>query len=94
MHLADEVLPAVPLRQWVLSFPYLVRFHLAYDARLCAAVRRIFVRTLLGWLGKRAESAGVARGRSGAVIVVQRFESALHTSGWFGAPDLAYLRSP
>ena len=54
---ADEVQPAVPIRQWVLSFPYPVRFQLAYDAHLCAAVRRIFVRTLLGWLRERGESA-------------------------------------
>jgi hypothetical protein len=85
MHLADEVLPAVPLRQWVLSFPYPVRFHLAYDAPLCAAVRRIFVRTLLGWLAQRAERAGVVRGRSGAVIVAQRFGSALNLNLHFHA---------
>jgi hypothetical protein len=78
MHLADEVLPAVPLRQWVLSFPYPVRFHLAYDAHLCAAVRRIFVRTLLGWLRQRGERAGITAGRSGAVVVTQRFGSALN----------------
>jgi hypothetical protein len=47
MHLADEVLPEAPIRQWVLSFPYRVRYLLAYDAKLCSAVRRIFVRTLL-----------------------------------------------
>ena len=29
LHLADEVLPEVPIRQWVLSFPYRVRFLLA-----------------------------------------------------------------
>jgi integrase len=29
MHLADEVLPAVPIRQWVLSFPYPLRLALA-----------------------------------------------------------------
>jgi hypothetical protein len=29
MHLADEVLPAVPIRQWVLSFPFCIRYLLA-----------------------------------------------------------------
>jgi hypothetical protein len=85
MHLADEVLPAVPLRQWVLSFPYPVRFQLAYDALLCAAVRRIFVRALLGWHAERAERVGVARGRSGAVVVAQRFGSALNLNLHFHA---------
>jgi hypothetical protein len=64
MHLADDVLPAVALWQWALSFPHPGRFHLAYDAHLCAAVRRIYVRTLLGWLAQQAERTGVVRARS------------------------------
>jgi hypothetical protein len=85
MHLVDEVLPAVPLRQWVLSFPYRIRFLLAYDAKLCSAVRRILVRTLLGWLRERGESAGIHAGRSGAVVVAQRFGSALNLNLHFHA---------
>jgi hypothetical protein len=63
MHLADEVLPAAPLRQWVVSFPYPVRLALAYDAPLCTSVRRILVRTLLGWLAKVALEADDHEGR-------------------------------
>ena len=63
MHLVDEVLPEVPIRQRVLSFPYRVRYLLAYDANLCSAVRRIFVRTLLCWLRERGEGAGITAGR-------------------------------
>jgi hypothetical protein len=84
-HLAEEVLPAVPIRQWVLSFPYPVRLALAYDASLCATVRRILVRTLLGWHAARAARAGVTRGRSGAVVVAQRFGSALNLNLHFYA---------
>ena len=40
--------------------------------------RRIFVRTLLSWLRERAERAGLVGGRSGAVVVAQRFGSALN----------------
>ena len=29
--LVDDVLPRVPVRQWVLSFPYEMRCRLAYD---------------------------------------------------------------
>jgi hypothetical protein len=85
LHLAEEVLPEVPIRQWVLSFPFRVRYLLAYDARLCSAVRRIFVRTLLGWLRERAESAGILASRSGAVVVAQRFGSALNLNLHFHA---------
>jgi len=57
-HLVDEVLPEVRVRQWVLSFPYRIRFLLAFDPALCSAVRGIFVRTILGWLRDRAAAAG------------------------------------
>src|SRR5213596_807259 len=33
-HLVDRVLPKVPVRQWVLSLPFALRYRLAYDARL------------------------------------------------------------
>ena len=44
-HMVDEVLPDVPIRQWVISFPFRIRYLLAYDPKLCCAVRRIFVRS-------------------------------------------------
>ncbi|HEX6886336.1 MAG TPA: transposase [Planctomycetota bacterium] len=66
----------------VLSFPYPARLAFAYDARLCAAVRRILVRTLFGW---HAGRAGVAHGRSGAIVVAQRFGSALNLNLHFHA---------
>jgi hypothetical protein len=33
-HLVDRVLPEVPVRQWVLSLPFALRYRLAYDAPL------------------------------------------------------------
>ena len=30
----DRVLPAVPVRQWMLTLPYPLRFRCAYDAQL------------------------------------------------------------
>ena len=78
MHLCDEVLPEVLIRQWVLSFPFRIRYLLAYDGKLCGAVRRIFVRTIQGWLRERALGA---ESRLGAVVVAQRFGSALNLNG-------------
>jgi hypothetical protein len=37
-HLVDRVLPAVPMRQWVLFLPFALRYRLAYDAALTSAV--------------------------------------------------------
>jgi len=77
-HLCDAVLPDVPIRQWVLSLPFRVRYLLAYDAKLCSAVRRILVRVILGWLAERAAARGIEGSRSGAVVLAQRFGGALN----------------
>jgi hypothetical protein len=41
--LVEEVLPVVPVRQWVLSFPYELRYRFAWDAQLLSnrAGRRV-----------------------------------------------------
>ena len=80
-HLCDDVLPHVPIRQWVLSLPFRIRYLLAYDAKPCSAVRRIVVRALLAGLSERAAGAGVPNGRSGAIVVAQRFGGALNLNG-------------
>ena len=84
-HLVDDVLPRVAVRQWVLSFPHRVRYLLAYDPRLCAAVRRIFVRVVLHWLEQRARREGTPGARSGAVVFTQRFGGALNSNLHFHA---------
>src|SRR5947209_4371174 len=33
-HLVDHVLPMVPVRQWVLSLPFVLRYRMTYDADL------------------------------------------------------------
>ena len=38
-HLVDRVFPAVPVRQWVLSFPHCLRYRLAWDHDLCRRLR-------------------------------------------------------
>ena len=39
-HLLDEVFPPKPLRQWVLSFPFPLRFLLAREPKLIGDVRK------------------------------------------------------
>jgi hypothetical protein len=77
-HLVDHVLPDVPIRQWVLSLPYRLRYLLAWDHDLCRAVVGVYVRALLSFLRARARHNGVATGRSGAVVIIQRFGGALN----------------
>jgi hypothetical protein len=72
-HLLDHVFPDVPVRQWVLSLPYRLRYQLAWDHDLCRAVVGVALRAVLGWLRRRALLDGVRDGRGGAVVVIQRF---------------------
>ena len=75
-HLVDRVLPEVPIRQWVLSLPYTLRYRMAYDSRLVADVHRIFVQAVFGSLRRRA-GAG-KKSKCGAVTFIQRFGDALN----------------
>lgn len=77
-HLVDRVLPRVPIRQWVLTLPYRVRYLLAWDHDLCRAVVGVFMRQVLGCLRRTALRRGILRGQGGAVAVVQRFGRALN----------------
>jgi len=78
-HLVDRVLPEVPIRQWVLTLPYPLRYRCAYDATLASAVLRAFVRSLFAELRRRARRHWDARStQCGAVTFVQRFGSALN----------------
>jgi hypothetical protein len=38
--LVDDLLPQVPVRQWVLTLPYRLRSRLAWDHALCRAAPR------------------------------------------------------
>lgn len=50
-HLVNRVLPVVPVRQWVLSVPFALRYRMAYDSQLMSAVLSVFVRAVLWHLG-------------------------------------------
>ena len=45
-HLVDHVLPAVPMRQWVLSLPFPLRYRLAYDRTLATPLLAAFLRAV------------------------------------------------
>jgi hypothetical protein len=78
-HLVDGVLGGLPMRQWVLTLPYRLRYVLAWDHRLCRAVLCVFIRAVLGFERRRAAQRGIIDGRGGAVTAIQRFGSALKT---------------
>ena len=78
-HLVDRVLPEVPVRQWVLSLPFALRYRLAYDSGLVRDVLHIFIQAVFSSLRRRAgKRAGIRKARCGAVTFVQRFGGAIN----------------
>jgi hypothetical protein len=75
--LVDHVLPDVPLRQFVITLPFPLRFPLAFDGKLLGQVLRIFIDTVASNYRKRLADRGIAGGQYGAVTVIQRANSDL-----------------
>ena len=76
--LVDEVIPRVPTRQLVLSFPIRLRYLLAYNHELCREVLAIFNRVVTQFYRKQAAEAGIHKGNTGSVTFVQRSGGALN----------------
>ena len=83
-HLADHVIPPVPVRQWVISVPKRLRGMLADRPLAVAALTKIFLteieRLLLTASGGApdAETPGAPRPRLGGISFLHRFGSALN----------------
>jgi hypothetical protein len=72
-HLIDEVLPLVPIRQWVLSLPLNLRYMMLYDHDLTLAVLKEFASSLLGFYQEQARQQGIDVPLAGMVTAIQRF---------------------
>ena len=68
-HLVDNVFPKVPVRQWVLSLPFEIRYRMSYDKRLISDLLAVFLRVIQGWHRNKAKAP---RGRSGGTRVCAR----------------------
>ena len=80
--LLDDVLPRQPVRQWVLSLPFALRYLLASRPELVTQVLGIVYRAISGHLIRKA---GLMRASAvtGAVTLTQRFGSALNLNVHF-----------
>ena len=81
--LVDEILPEVPMRQWVLSFPFPLRFLFASRPKIMGKVLGIVYRVLATHLIHKAGFTH-ATAKTGAVTLIQRF-------GWSGTPGALNL---
>ena len=79
-HLVDEVLPWVPVRQWVLTMPYRLRYQMAWNHGLSRAVLGVYTRALRDVYRRGARARGIEDGQTGMVTAVQRAGGALNTN--------------
>ena len=77
-HVVDRIIPAVPVRQWVLSLPYGVRARAAFDASFLTRVVRVFARALADRQRRGARSVGLGKVEHAAITFVQRFGGSLN----------------
>jgi len=77
-HLVDKVLPEKPIRQWVLSVPFQLRYLFATQPLVMGKVLSIVHRVISTFLIKRAGLTVKSGAQTGAVTLIQRFGSALN----------------
>jgi hypothetical protein len=82
-HLVRNILPPVPLRQWVLSLPRRVRFLAARRPAFASRLLDVFTRAVFAWQRRCARRTGAAEPRTGGVTAVQRFGGALNLNVHF-----------
>ena len=77
-HLADHVIPRLPVRQWVLSMPKRLRYHCERDPAVLNAALHIFLSAIKQVLRQHSSGAG-AVSRLGAVVFIHRIGALLNT---------------
>jgi hypothetical protein len=70
--LVDDVLPHQPIRQWVLSLPFQLRFLLANNPQVMGKVLGIVTRVISTHLVKKA-GYKKSTAKTGSVTLIQRF---------------------
>ena len=79
-HLVDKVFPERPVRQWVLSVPFQLRFLFATQPQVMSKVLAIVHRVISTYLITRAGLTVKSGAQTGAVTLIQRFGSALNAN--------------
>ena len=81
-HLVDHILPEQPIRQWVLTFPYPLRFLFAARPQVLSQVLGVVYRAISTYLIKKTGFTVASGAKTGAVTLIQRFGSALNLSDY------------
>src|SRR5262249_19151947 len=67
-YLVNEISPRVPVRQWVLTLPYRLRYRLAWDHTLCRAVPGVYARALLAFYARSTRAHRITGGQKAAAF--------------------------
>jgi hypothetical protein len=76
-HLCENVLPSIPMRQWVLSIPFELRSMISTDPKLISVVSNVFIRSVNRWLKQQARKMSVTDAVPGSITFIQRFGGGL-----------------
>jgi len=72
-YLVDRVLPYAPYRQYVVSFPFAMRYWLSSKPRLTTAIVGIINHSIMKYTERRAKEIGYSDVKTGTVTFLQRF---------------------
>ncbi len=91
--LVDTLLPALPYRQWVFTYPHALRRAMAQEPKLLTAVLGRSLRTLAAYQRRRARVLGLDGVQTAALCALQRFGSAinLNVHAHVIAPDAVFV---
>lgn len=78
--LVDEGFPHQPIRQWVVTFPFALRFLFAARPEAMSRVLEVINRAISTFIVKRSGLRVKSGAKTGAVTLVQRFGSALNVN--------------
>jgi hypothetical protein len=93
-HLLENILPLVPYRQFVLSFPVPMRYWLHTNKKFFARVHRLVINAVHGHYTQQAAKIGIKDPAPGSISFTQRWGSALNLTPHFHilCPDGVYTR--
>ena len=94
-HLIDNVLPLVPYRQFVVTFPIPMRYWILANAKLYASVHRSVIREIHRDYKTKARALGIKNTTPGSISFTQRWGSAcnVHPHMHVLCPDAIFFRS-
>ena len=82
-HLTDNVLPMVPYRQFVISFPIPLRYWMHSNKKLFAKIHSLVIKQLHTYYKQKAQTMGLAESTPGSISFTQRWGSALNLNPHF-----------